>query len=138
MLKPFCLILSATALALTGFGIPGLPIESAAHANEPAVPGPSTMELSLAQAIDQVLRNNPRLVAERLDRTLQEYDLNVAEGRFVPEFSSGTVKTDYVVDKLTGVTTYRLSAGPLVSMRLPSGSATLRRAASLAEKSSMH
>ena len=112
----------APAVALASVVLAGhATLEAATPSAEDPQPEGARLNLTLAQTLEMTLRNNPTLVAERLERPLQKYDLEVAEAWFWPQLTSGAVRTEYVRDNLTGATEYRLSAGPLLHMRLPTG-----------------
>ena len=96
-------------------------VGTAMPAAEGSQPEGARLNLTLAQTLEMTLRNNPTLVAERLERPLQKYDLEVAEAWFWPQLTSGALRTEYARDNLTGATEYRLAAGPLLRMRLPTG-----------------
>ena len=110
--KTVGVVLVVAALAL---------FEPVSGAEESGASGPATMDLTLAQAVQLALRDNPDLVAVRLNRALQQYDLNEAEERFVPRLNSGALRIEYRTDQKTNVASYRIEAGPYLSMRLPTG-----------------
>ena len=112
---PVGTVAGVAALALAAGAVPP------AHAAEQVPTSGARLELTLAQTLELALRNNPTLVATRLDRALQKYDVEAAEDWFRPQLSSGTLRTDYSVDSLTDETSYRVAAGPLLRMRLPTG-----------------
>ena len=81
----------------------------------------SDIELSLAQAVEQTLRNNPTLIDARLRRTVERFDLAQAERWFMPELSFGTLSVEQSADLEDDARFYRLAAGPGMSLRLPTG-----------------
>ena len=81
----------------------------------------SDMELSLAQAVERALRDNPMLIDARLRREVERFDLAQAERRFVPELSFGTLSVEQTADLGEDARFYRLAAGPGMLLRLPTG-----------------
>ena len=81
----------------------------------------SDIELSLVQAVERALRDNPILIDGRLRRTVERFDLAQAERRFVPELSFGTLSVEQSADLDRDARFYRLAAGPGMLLRLPTG-----------------
>lgn len=79
------------------------------------------IELSLPQAVERALRDNPILIDARLRRGVERFDLRQAERRFVPEVSFGTLGVERTGDLGDDAGFYRLAAGPGMLLRLPTG-----------------
>ena len=92
-----------------------------AAAQTDAAQGVSNIELTLAQAVERALRDNPALIDARLRRIVERFDLAQAERRFVPELSFGTLSVEQSADLEDDARLYRLAAGPGMSLRLPTG-----------------
>ena len=118
------MVLPAIALSLP------LAVQAAAAAGEPgpfatthanAAGDVTDMQLSLAQAVERALRDNPTLIDARLRRRVERFDLAQAERRFVPELSFGTLSVEQTADIGEDAKLYRLAAGPGVLLHLPTG-----------------
>lgn len=79
------------------------------------------IELSLAEAVERALRDNPTLIDARLRRRVDRFDLAQAERRFVPELSFGTLSVEQATDLGEDAKLYRFAAGPGIVMHLPTG-----------------
>ena len=79
------------------------------------------MALGLRDAVARALEGNPGLVDARMDRMLERYDVKEAEEHFKPQWSLGTGTVDYGYQQAVGERDARLSVGPGVEMRLPTG-----------------
>ena len=79
------------------------------------------MALSLRDAVARALEGNPGLVDARMDRMLERYDVEEAEEHFKPQWSLGTGTVDYGYSQANDERDVRVSAGPGVEMRLPTG-----------------
>ncbi len=83
--------------------------------------GMRDIELSLTQAVNRALQDNPTLIDAKLNRRIQRFDLAQAQNRFVPELSFGTLSVEQTADLGEDAEFYRLAAGPGVLLRLPTG-----------------
>ena len=79
------------------------------------------MALTLRDAVARALEGNPGLVDARMDRMLERYDVKEAEEHFKPQWSLGTGTVDYGYQQAVGERDAKLSMGPGVEMRLPTG-----------------
>ena len=79
------------------------------------------MALGLRDAVARALEGNPGLVDARMDRMLERYDVEEAEEHFKPQWSLGTGTVDYGYSQANDERDVRVSAGPGVEMRLPTG-----------------
>jgi len=86
-----------------------------------AASGGADIELSLPEAVERALRDNPILIDARLRRGVERFDLRQAERRFVPEVSFGTLGVEQTGDLGGDADFYRLAAGPGMLLRLPTG-----------------
>ena len=81
------------------------------------------MRLTLPQAVERALKENPALVDARLGRVLDKYDLDQAEDWFVPRLSLGSIRAERYHNAATGEPNWDFAAGPGVDVRLPTGGA---------------
>ena len=79
------------------------------------------MALGLRDAVARALEGNPGLVDARMDRMLERYDVEEAEEHFKPQWSLGTGTIDYGYSQAEDERDARISVGPGVEMRLPTG-----------------
>ena len=79
------------------------------------------MALTLRGAVAQALEGNPGLIDARLDRTLERYDVKEAEEHFKPQWRIGTSVASYGYQQAEAERDVRVSVGPSVEMRLPTG-----------------
>ena len=79
------------------------------------------MALTLRDAVTQALERNPGLVDARLDRMLERYDVKDAEEHFEPQWRIGTSVASYGYRQSEDERDVRVSVGPGVEMRLPTG-----------------
>ena len=89
---------------------------------------PATLNLTLADAVQLVLRNNRRLVGAQLGRVVDRFSLRVAENRYRPHVTVGS----HVDRSRTGAVDWRSEAGAssTVVLRIPTGGAFGLRAGS--------
>ena len=113
----FAAVLALSPVAPTGGAASSAPSEPTADASG----GASDIELSLAQAVERALHDNPALIDARLRRRVERFDLAQAERRFVPELSFGTLGVEQTADLGEDARIYRLAAGPGMVLRLPTG-----------------
>ena len=79
------------------------------------------MALTLRDAVARALEGNPGLVDARLDRRLERYDAKDAEEHFEPQWRIGTSVARYGYRQSEDERDVRVSVGPSVEMRLPTG-----------------
>jgi len=77
--------------------------------------------LTLRDAVARALEGNPDLIDARLDRMLERYDAEDAQRHFRPQWSIGTSIASYGYRQAENTRDVRVSAGPGMEMRLPTG-----------------
>ena len=83
----------------------------------------SDLTLSLAEAVERALRQNPTLIDARLRRRVERFDLAQAEQYFLPEVGFGTLSVEHAADLDDDASLRRVNAGPRILTRLPTGGA---------------
>ena len=77
--------------------------------------------LTLRDAVARALEGNPDLIDARLDRMLERYDAEDARRHFKTQWSIGTSVASYGYRQAEGRRDVRVSAGPGMEVRLPTG-----------------
>lgn len=79
---------------------------------------PSTVSLTLADAIFLALRDNRTIRSAPIDRIAQKFDLRVAEDRFGPQFA---VSGSLIRQRSAGLRTTGAAVAPSATIQLPTG-----------------
>lgn len=99
--------------------IPLLCCSGGALANEPGAGAPGFLDLTLADSIRLVLKNNRKLINARLDRTVDKFSLRVEENKFRPHVTVGPYIGRTYPDGASGTGT--AAATSKVTLRIPTG-----------------
>lgn len=106
----------ADTLARDAAGPP--PSSPAPKAKRVGTGSPSTVPLTLADAVFLALRDNRTIRSAHIDRIAQRFDLRVAEDRFGPQFAvSGSV----IRQRSAGLRTTGAEVAPSATIQLPTG-----------------
>lgn len=94
------------------------PIASVSIPSGQPIPAGAPLELTLDEAVALALRDNRGIRSAYLQRTVQRFDLRVAERAFVPQ---GGVRVDVAQRRIGGETQGETTIGPAASWRTPLG-----------------